>query len=156
MLSSNPEDRIRITVRRKHIFEDTLHKLRNGIDITKHLRVTFIGEPAIDDGGPMREYMRLLLSSIISNNSLLCGDANSRFLRHNVIELSKKTYFYVGQALSMSLVHGGPAPAFFAEPVVDYILFGLEKVKVGISDVEDSTIKRRLQKVNSTIILHND
>ena len=59
VLSSNPEDWIRITVRRKHIFEDTLHKLWSGIDISKHLRITFIGEPAVD-GGPMREYMRLL------------------------------------------------------------------------------------------------
>lgn len=64
VLPSNPEDRLRIIVRRKHILEDTLHKLRNGIDISKHLRVTFIGEPAIDDGGAMREYMRLLLGSV--------------------------------------------------------------------------------------------
>jgi hypothetical protein len=89
-----------------------MHKLRYGIDISKHLRVTFIGEPAIDDGGPMREYMRLLLGSIISNNSLFCGHVNSRSLRHNVIELNKKTYFYVGQILSITLVHGGPAPFF--------------------------------------------
>lgn len=31
----------------------------SGIDISKHLRITFIGEPAVD-GGPMREYMLLL------------------------------------------------------------------------------------------------
>jgi hypothetical protein len=147
VLSSNPEDRFRIIVRRKHIFEDTLHKLRYGIDISKHLRVTFIGEPAIDDGGPMREYMRLLLGSIISNNSLFCGDVNSRFLRHNVIELNKKTYFYIGQILSITLVHGGPAPSFFAEPVADYILYGLEKIKVSIADVQDKAVKRKLKKV---------
>ena len=98
------EDRLRITVRRKHIFEDTLHKLRCGIDISKHLRVTFIGEPAIDDGGPMREYLRLLLDAVMCNHSLFSGAVNSRHLRHNVIELSKKTYFHVGQILSMSLM----------------------------------------------------
>ena len=150
MLSSNPEDRLRIVVRRKHIFEDTLHKLRSGIDISKHLRVTFIGEPAIDDGGPMREYMRLLLGSIISNNSLFCGDVNSHFLQYNVIELNKKTYFHVGQILSITLVHGGPAP-FFAEPVANYILYGLERVKVSSTDMQDRTIKRKLQEVNYLI-----
>ena len=77
----------------------------------------------------MREYMRLLLGSIVSNNSSFCGDINSRLLRHNVIELNKKTYFHVGQILSITLVHGGPAPSFFAEPIADYILHGLEKVK---------------------------
>lgn len=146
VLSSNPEDRLRIVVQRKHIFEDTLHRLRNGIDVSKHLRVTFIGEPAINDGGPMREYMRLLLGSIVSNNSSFCGDINSRLLRHNVIELNKKTYFHVGQILSITLVHGGPAPSFFAEPIADYILHGLEKVKVSIADVQDKMIKRKLQK----------
>ena len=96
-----------------------------------------MGEPAIDDDGLLREYLRLLLGAVVSNNSLFCGDINSRSLQHNVIELSKKTYFYVGQILSMSLVHGGPAPCFLAEPVVDYILYGLERVKVCIEDVHD-------------------
>jgi hypothetical protein len=30
---------------------------------------------------------------------------HARYLRHNVIELNKKTYFYVGQMISMSLIH---------------------------------------------------
>ena len=88
------------------------------------------------------------MGSIISNNSLFCGNVNSLFLRHNVIELNKKTYFYVGYIPSISLVHGGPAPSFFAEPVADYILYGLEKVKVSIADIQDRAIKRKLQKVN--------
>ena len=79
----------------------------------------------------MREYMRLLLSSIISNNSLFCGDVNS---------LTKKTYFHVGRILLITLVHGGPA-TFFAEPVADYILYGFGKVKVFITDVQDRTIE---------------
>ena len=27
----------------------------------KHLKVTFVGEPAVDAGGPLREYFHLLL-----------------------------------------------------------------------------------------------
>ena len=96
----------------------------------------------------MREYMRLLLGAVISNNTLFNGDVDCRYLRHNLIELNKKTYFHVGQMLSMSLVHGGPAPSFFAEPITDYILHGLEKVKVSITDIQDEAIRRKLQKVN--------
>ncbi len=33
-----------ITVRRKHILGDTFLKLHNGLDVKKHLKVTFIGE----------------------------------------------------------------------------------------------------------------
>ena len=93
------EERLRIVVRRKFIFEDTMHKLRNDLDLSKHLRVTFVGEPAIDDGGPMREYLRLLLGAVISNNSLFCGETKSRYLRHNVMELNKRTYFHIGQII---------------------------------------------------------
>ena len=75
------------------------------------------------------------------------GDVYFCFLRHNVIELNKKAYFHVGQIPSISLVHGGPAPLFFAEPVADYILYGLE-VKVSIADKQDKAIKRKLQKVS--------
>lgn len=47
----------------------------------------------------------------------------------------------------MSLVRGGPAPCFLAKPVVDYILYGLERVKVCIEDVHDQVIKGKVQKV---------
>ena len=99
-----------------------MHKLQNDLDLCKHLRVTFIGEPAID-GGPMCEYLRLLLGAVISNNSLFCGDTKSRYSQHNVMELNKRTYFHIGQIISMSLVHGGPEPSFFAEPIADYTLW---------------------------------
>ncbi len=53
------------------------------------------------------------MQCICSNNNLFCGDKTSRSLCHNIPELMKRTYFYVGAIISTSLVHGGPAPAFF-------------------------------------------
>jgi hypothetical protein len=44
----------RIAIRRKFILEHTLPKFRCVIELSKCLRVTFVGEPAIDDGVPMR------------------------------------------------------------------------------------------------------
>ena len=41
------------------------------------------------------------------------GRVESHYLRHNLSELKKKTYFYVGQMIALSLEHGGPAPTFF-------------------------------------------
>ena len=46
-------------IRRRHVLADTLHKLRNGLDVTKRLRVTFIGKSAVDTGGPLREYFTI-------------------------------------------------------------------------------------------------
>ena len=62
----------RITVRRKHLLEDTMKSLRRTPwESSKHLKVVFIGEPGVDDGGPRREYFRLLLAEIGNNNSFL-------------------------------------------------------------------------------------
>jgi hypothetical protein len=49
--------KIRISVRRKSVFKDYLETAKkpwfNG---RRMLKVTFIGEPAVDDGGPRREF----------------------------------------------------------------------------------------------------
>ncbi len=56
-LPIDEENRIRITIRRKHILEDTFRKLRGGLNVSKHLKVTFVGEQAVDAGGPLREFL---------------------------------------------------------------------------------------------------
>ena len=58
-LYSDNENCYRITVRRCHIFEDAMVAIRRGFDEQKHLKVIFIGEPAVDDGGPRREFFVL-------------------------------------------------------------------------------------------------
>lgn len=67
------DDKVRITVRRGHLWSNVLHKLRNGLDLSKHLKVTFVGEPGVDEGGPLREFLFLLISSIAQNNTLFQG-----------------------------------------------------------------------------------
>ncbi len=98
---------------------DTLHQLRQGLPVTKHLQVTFLGEPAVDAGGPLREFFQLLVASVARNNSLFVGEETSRAPAHNVSEVDKNSYFFVGIILAMSIVHGGPAPCFFTGAVAD-------------------------------------
>lgn len=124
-----------------------MHKLRNGLDTTKPLRVTFIGEPAVDTGSPMREYLWLAMGEVLSNNTLFHGSATARVPTHNMAHLSKKTYLYVGQMFTIFLVHGGPAPSCLANPVADYFLYGIERVKATISDVSDVGVQMKLWKV---------
>ena len=149
ILSTDKDDIFRLKVRRKHIWEDALDYFRRGIPTSKHLRVTFFGEPAVDAGGPLREFFRLVLGELSRNNSLFCGVETARAPLHNVIALSKKTFKYVGCMLAASLINGGPAPGFFADFVADYIVYGIDKVKVNVQDVIDPGMKEKLIKVNS-------
>lgn len=44
-------------VRREHILEDTLSKIvKGGLNFKKPLRINFVGEPGIDEGGLRKEF----------------------------------------------------------------------------------------------------
>ena len=116
----------RIVVRRNHLFEDTLKRFQGGLDFHKYVRVLFVGEPAVDDGGPLREFLHLLMGEIATNNSLFCGLEDCRVPLPNMVGLEKLTYKHVGEMMAVSIIHGGPAPNFMAKSVVDYLLYGIE------------------------------
>lgn len=90
------DDVYRITVRRSHVFEDAI-KAFNAATVSlleeKPLKVVFYGEPAIDYGGPTREFFTLLLKSIASNATILDGTENRRVLRHNTTAFQVSAYF---------------------------------------------------------------
>ena len=132
----------RVVVRRKHLQHDALGRFEVGFDFCKHLRVLFVGEPAVDDGGPLREF--LYLGEIASNNSLFCGEENCRITVHNMAALEKHTYKHIGEMIAVSLVHGGPPPTFFAPSVVDYMVYGLKGVKPAVDEVPNHTIRNKI------------
>jgi hypothetical protein len=143
-------DYSRITVRRSHVLTDTLHFLRNGLDCSQNLRVVFVGEPAVDDGGPLREFLYLLMKALASNNMILCGPDESRMPMHNVTELKKNTFYYVGVIIALSLILGGPAPQFFTPAVADYIIYGSTSVIAGVADVvNNSEIREKIRKIEN-------
>jgi hypothetical protein len=115
------------------------------LDERKHIRVTFIGEPAVDEGGPLREFFHLLTADIARKNMIFNGDDYRRVPRHCVMELENRTYYNVGKILALSLMHGGPAPRFLARTVVDYIVYG--SAQASPLDVPDQAIQESLIKV---------
>ena len=137
----------RITVRRSNIWEDAVRAMKRSFDEKRHLRVTFLGESAVDGGGPRREFFMLLMNSIKDNNSLLDGPSNRRVLRHNTPALQEEMYLCMGKMIALSVVHGGPGPSFFAESVVAYLFCGLSGVTAKVDDVPDTSIRDQLKKV---------
>jgi len=113
-----------MVVRRRKIFKDVLDFLKYNYVPSKYLRVTFMHEPAVDNGGPLRELFTLLLKEVAENNSLFCGPLSHRCIMHNVGEVEKKTYYYVGMMMGLSIIYGGPGPTFFSPSVANYIVYG--------------------------------
>ena len=142
----------RVVVRRKHVFADAMHYFKNSVNYSKYIRVSFIGEPAVDDGGPLREFLHLLVGEIAQNNSLFAGKEDCRVPVPNMLELAKGTYKYVGSMLAVSLLYGGPAPSFFAPSTAQYIIRGgLDKMQhsASIFEVPENDICLKLQKVTT-------
>ena len=135
-------------MRRKNILKDTLHILCGGHNTTKHLKVTIIGEPAVDAGGPLREYFHLLLRELAENSSLLCGPYTSRAPKLNITEWEKGTFYYIGVIIALPIIYRGPGPTFLSSAVADYIVSRFKGVKAMACDIPDPFISDSLQKVS--------
>ncbi len=115
---------IRLTVSRSSIFADSvsLFKQRN-FDFKKPLKVTFEGEPAIDGGGPRREFFTIVLRQLLSpsTNPRLFEGRNNQFLpMHNTDALRANLYKVAGRIVATSITQGGPAFPVFPKAVYIY------------------------------------
>ena len=148
VLTDDSDKMQRLTIRRNYIFADTLSILRRpGFHFNWNVHITFVGEPAVDAGGPCREFFRLIIHEIISNNRLFQGPMHARFPCHNMQELEKGTYKHIGQIISLSLVHDGPGPHCLAPWVVDYILYRLGGVFPIPEQIPNDAIQTTVRKV---------
>ena len=142
-----PEDRQEITVRRRHIWNDAKRALkRPSFNDRIGITISFIGEPAQDAGGPLREFFTLLWQTLARNSSLFNGPEESRTLAHNVCALQQEEYVIIGRLIALALMYGGTAPHFFSPSVVSY-LFDEPPVDI-VSDVVEVEIQHKIRQVS--------
>ena len=71
VIQSADEDVQRLHIRRSHLLSDALQQFsRKSFDVTKMLKVSFIGESAVDAGGPRREFFYLVTHEIFKSSFL--------------------------------------------------------------------------------------
>ena len=105
----DPDQANRVTIRRNHIWKDAVRAMsRSSFDPSRCIRVTFVGEEAVDDGGPRREFFSLALQEMTADGTIFQGPQHSRFFMHNVQGLTSKKFFYAGMLVAVSLANGGP------------------------------------------------
>ncbi|XP_061162847.1 G2/M phase-specific E3 ubiquitin-protein ligase-like [Saccostrea echinata] len=142
----------RFNIHRPTIWECTLRKLkREDFDPNNELLIKFSDdfgstEVGIDQGGPKREYLSLILEYIM-NSKLFEGPDNSKTLSWLKSANDKDEYFYAGLMIAVCLVHGGPAPHCFAPCLVEALEKGPMHTKVFLKDMPDPELKTQLEKV---------
>jgi len=131
------------------VFEDALIAFKRGITFSSPIRIRFIGEPAVDARGPLREFFRLLMLAIFTNPSLFEGEDDSKVAAHNMAKLEAQVFQHIGQMIAVSIMHGGPGPQCLSHAVVDYLTYGMSKVHATISDIPDKDVKEKMALVGS-------
>ncbi|XP_072556968.1 uncharacterized protein [Paramormyrops kingsleyae] len=108
-----------------------------------------ITEGAVDDGGPTREFLRLLVVAI-KDSIYFYGQEDKKNLSLVSRALDAGEYRFVGQMLSVDLIHGGIKPSFFQSacialsPVFQLLKSVLRRWKTG--NLERSCKRYKMQK----------
>lgn len=142
------EDRQRIHVRRSHIVEDSIRAFsKHTFSVSKMLKVVFVGEPSVDDGGPRREYFQLVMREIFTKSGLFVGWPLNVIPVHNVQAVAQNKYYVVGKIIATSLVQGGQPPVCFSAALADYTVFDEVRSCPCLQDIPDYEIRQKLEKV---------
>lgn len=147
-MPEDDDDVQRIHVRRSHVFSDALRQFsKESFAVNKMLKIIFVGEAALDEGGPRREFFHLLMREIFKS-SLFSGFPSNVVPVHNIKAVSNNTYFVIGKMISTCIIQGGEVPACFAKAVADYLIFERVVSPVCLNDVCDYEIRDCLKQVN--------
>lgn len=120
--SNDDKDVQRIHIWRSHVLSDALRQfLKESFDVTEMLQVRFVGEEAVDTGGPQGEFFHLLLCEMLTS-SLFAGYPDHVILSHKVEAVATEKYHLIGKMIATCIVQGGEAPACFSKAVADFLI----------------------------------
>ncbi|XP_052240257.1 uncharacterized protein LOC127850897 isoform X3 [Dreissena polymorpha] len=116
------EDPLTLEVRRNFVLRDALQYIRvSQEDLHSPLHIRFLGEQGIDLGGLRREFWTLFLYQV-SHSTFITGRPGRLAFQKNFIEQRKRTFYYLGQLVALSVLQDGPGLPIFSDIVTDYIL----------------------------------
>ena len=148
------ESYIRLKVRRNFVWQDV--KLKCGrleekqLSENSFLKVEFVGEPAVDEGGPKRELFCLLHKEVYSTSLFKGKEGRGKIFSHNLTAVQNNKYFIYGLCCGLALVNGAVGPQFFSHPVVDYILSGnVNSVKCSVESIPSKATRSKLEEIDS-------
>ena len=143
----DPSNQQLINIRRSKLWQDANRAFSASVfNVSRGIRVNFIGESGVDGGGPRREFYRLLVEAVCTASGLLEGSDGNKIPLHNCAALRARKFFLLGIMAGMSMIDGGPGLPVFAAPVFHYI--ATDSILVGsVEDVPDPMVQHHLSVV---------
>lgn len=118
--SRNPGD-INFYVQRSRVWKNVVEELKTSELSTCKISVEFIGECAVDTGGPTRELFSLVYQQVMGGK-LTRGSPPNITLSHNQEALDAGEYKALGQLIALALLNEASGPHFFSPTFAHYIL----------------------------------
>ena len=101
-----------------------------------------------DGGGPRREFFFRMIEEMGKQNMLFEGPDECRIPKHNLLALQGKKFYLIGKIIALSVLHGGPAPKFFAQHILEYLFYGhVTGNKPNIARIYNKDVKEQALKV---------
>ena len=105
-----------ITVTRKNVWNDLKRyyaQLSDYDELQLPLKVEFVDEMAIDEGGPRREFFTLAMTSALNDKNLFSGTPECRIPVRNASAVMSRSFLCFGYLVAMSITQVGLGPAVF-------------------------------------------
>jgi len=133
---------LRLSIRRKHVFEDAYHqlRLRNADEMRSRLHITFRNEEGVDAGGLSREFFGILAKEMFNPNYALFTSTEDGCTfqpnQHSSINPDHLSYFrFVGRIVGKAVTDGFLLDAHFTRSLYKHML-GMKVRLVSIVTVE--------------------
>ena len=148
------EDVQRVHVRRSHLLHDAFRAFsKPTFNCSKMLKVTFIGEESVDDGGPRREFFQVHMRECFNKSGLFVGWPSNTVPVHNVEAIANNKFYIVGKMLSTCIIQGGQPPVCFSQGIADYLVYDEIRSKPCLEDIDDYAVRQKLLKVRLFLLV---
>ncbi|XP_057212760.1 uncharacterized protein LOC130568108 isoform X2 [Triplophysa rosa] len=144
-------EQVSILVNRNRLLQSAKNAVSNyNFSWTKIPLVKFVGEEAIDCGGPRREFLRLLMMEVQSSLGIFEGKPGHLFFTYDQMALEQHKYELAGKLIAWSVAHGGPG--FKALDPCLYQLMCIQECPLADFNwrlIPDADIQNKLQRILS-------
>ena len=148
IIGEDEEDFQRVNIRRRNLFGDASRAFsKPHFNVSKMVKITFIGEECVDDGGPRREFFQLLMKEAFCKSGLFVGWPSHVAPLHDVQAIASNKYYVIGKMISTCLIQGGQPPVCFARAIAEFIVYDKIRCDADIEDIPDVGVQQALLKV---------
>ncbi|KAK1786970.1 hypothetical protein P4O66_017347, partial [Electrophorus voltai] len=143
--------KVHVIIRRKQLLKSAIIAMSSSnFHWTKTPHIEFVGEEAFDNGGPRREFFRLLMIEVQSSLGIFEGKPGHLFFTYDQSALQQHKYKQAGKLVAWSVAHGGPGLKAL-DPCL-YLLMCDQDTQLADFDwrlIPDADVQEKVQKILS-------